>query len=161
MPRAQKKRKQRSHKDSAKPQRLSESETKNIIKNLSKAFRIPPNPKSHFHPFHPSTFPLFTRFALPSVRWPFENAPWAKLVVTPWLVPPLPKPIRCLPAPSSTRSLKKMLKSWMKSWAAKCAQDLPKMCQNVSLGVRGRLARSAAACSFSASLSFKWLKAAA
>ena len=77
-------------------------------KTSSKTIKsIPPNPKSHFHHFHPSTFPLFTRFALPSVRWPFENALWAKLVVKPWLVPPLPKPSRCLPAPSSTRSLKK------------------------------------------------------
>lgn len=129
MPRAQKKRKQRSHKDSAKPQRISESETKNIIKNYQKAFRIPPNPKSHFHPFHPSTFPLFTRFAFwPSVRWPFENALWAKLVVTPWLVPPLPKPIRCLPAPSSTRSLKAEIV--LKSWKEIC-KSCPRFAKNV------------------------------
>ena len=64
-------------------------------------------------------------------------------------------------SPSSKQHKEPEEKCWNREKkSAKVAQDLPKMCQ-VSLGVKGRLARSTAACSFSASLSFKWLKAAA
>ena len=72
-------------------------------KTSSKTIKsIPPDPKPNFQR---STFTLFTLVRPPSVRWPSGNALWAMPVVAPWPVPPLPKPIRCLPAPSSTRSL--------------------------------------------------------